>query len=86
MKNYRVLVFHFGETLPAVHALSCANDAEATLRAMNLGHSRVEVWDRARLVATIPASPQIGIAENDTAVRAPQSRVAVGGKGTAVTE
>jgi Flp pilus assembly CpaE family ATPase len=86
MKNYRVLVSDFGETLPAVHALSCANDAEATLRAMNLGLSRIEVWDRARLVATIPALPQVRLGESDAGVAVAQSRAAVGGKERAVIE
>jgi hypothetical protein len=78
MKSYRVLVSRLGATLPAVHLLSCANDGEATLRAMNLDLSRIEVWDRARLVASIPAFPKMGLAESDAGVAVLPSRAAVG--------
>ena len=82
MKSYPVLVFHLGEPSPAVHAVSCANDAEATLRAINLGQSRMEVWDRARRVASIPAQRHIEPTEIDAgAPGAATASSPPGGKG-----
>jgi hypothetical protein len=78
MKSYPVLVFHLGEPLPAVHAVSCANDAEATLRAINLGQSRMEVWGPGGLSRYNCRAAQMEPAEIDACVPVPRPRAARG--------
>ena len=56
MNTYRVLVL-LSEASWSVHTVECENDAEAILRAINMGLGKMQVWDRDRLVAEIRGTP-----------------------------
>jgi hypothetical protein len=59
VRTYRVLAF--GPEVRSVHDIHCANDAEAMLQAINIGPAQMQVWEQARLVASIrPVSDQPG--------------------------
>ena len=57
MNTYRILALH-SDASGAGHSMECENDAEAMLRAINLGPSHMQIWERDRLVGEIRGTPQ----------------------------
>jgi len=55
MNTYRVLVL-LSDGFWSRHTIECENDAEATLRAINMGPGQMQVWHGNRLVSDIRGS------------------------------
>ena len=59
MNTYRILTL-LDDASWSVHVIECENDAEAVLRAMNMGSGQMQVRESDRLVAAVRGtSPEI---------------------------
>jgi hypothetical protein len=62
MNTYRVLAL-LSDGFWSRHTIECENDAEATLRAINMGPGQMQVWHGNRLVSDIRGSSHVPTAE-----------------------
>ena len=73
MSEYRCFLMS-GESIQAVQAYECANDAEVILKAKALldskpQHAAVEIWEGKRLVARLPRNPTGEPSQQDNVIR-----------------
>ena len=57
MNTYRILAL-LSDASWSVHIIECENDAEAVLRAMNMGSGQMQVRESDRVVAEIRGTPR----------------------------
>jgi hypothetical protein len=57
MNTYGILTLH-SDASGSGQSIECENDAEAMLRAINLGPGQMQIWERDRLVGEIRGTPQ----------------------------